>query len=406
MASPNLVVIVPCGGRKADAPAPAGELYTGTYHRAARRAADTLTANGGRVLILSSLHGLVTLDQILAPYELRAGQPGTVTGETLRAQAAALGITDAATVVLGGRAYVELARQVWPALAAPLDKTRGIGEQMSRLAAIYKTALTPVPAVAIDGDALHREYREHAEAVRAARLEREARRRAVYVTAAPLRITGGVASTRFTFPTGTGTAKTQARVRAARRFAAANGIRLTQLGAATLQAHGSPERIARFTSALPRLVELVEKYTSLAVRHYGRWMEHSTTARHRDGKDAAELRALARTFRARAFDAIVATLLRPDLEPAPRIDEDAPLWEQADAVAAQYAEYGWVDVTAQADADEVARLLAAAVVESAAPALAPIPGLRVLAVRPARRPARRTRTAPQFDQLDLFAAAA
>ncbi|MGV9310475.1 MULTISPECIES: hypothetical protein [unclassified Nonomuraea] len=45
---------------------PAGELYTGSYHRAARRAADALTHDGGRVLNLSALHGLVELDQMLA----------------------------------------------------------------------------------------------------------------------------------------------------------------------------------------------------------------------------------------------------------------------------------------------------------------------------------------------------
>ncbi|MFD0270911.1 DUF6884 domain-containing protein [Streptomyces sp. NPDC127106] len=144
------VVIVACGGRKAvyadgirkGEPvigARAGELYVGSYHRAMRRAADVLTQGGrsGRVLILSAKYGLVKLDRHLLNYDLRAGDPGTVDGETLRRQAHELGISGAAVTVLGGRAYVELAGEVWDDVAAPLAGARGIGEQLARLAAIY-----------------------------------------------------------------------------------------------------------------------------------------------------------------------------------------------------------------------------------------------------------------------------
>ncbi|MFF4709520.1 DUF6884 domain-containing protein [Streptomyces sp. NPDC001297] len=147
------VVIVACGGRKAvyadgvrkGEPVigeRAGALYVGSYHRAMRRAADVLTQGGrsGRVLILSAKYGLVELSQHLLNYDLKAGDPGTVDGETLRRQAHELGISGAAVTVLGGRAYVELAGEVWDEFAAPLAGTRGIGEQLARLAAIYDPA--------------------------------------------------------------------------------------------------------------------------------------------------------------------------------------------------------------------------------------------------------------------------
>jgi len=153
------VVIVPCGGRKAvyadglrkgePVPVlPAGEMYVGSYHRAARRAADALTRGGrsGRVLILSAKHGLVELTEWIITYELRAGDPGTVDGETLRRQAHELGISGAAVTVLGGRAYVGLAREAFPDLDAPLAGTRGIGEQLARLASIYDPARRPAEA--------------------------------------------------------------------------------------------------------------------------------------------------------------------------------------------------------------------------------------------------------------------
>ncbi|MEU5190963.1 DUF6884 domain-containing protein [Streptomyces klenkii] len=157
------VVIVACGGRKAvyadgvrkGEPVigeRAGALYVGSYHRAMRRAADVLTQGGrsGRVLILSAKYGLVELDQHLLNYDLRVGDPGTIDGETLRRQAHELGISGAAVTVLGGRAYVELAGEVWDELAAPLAGTRGIGEQLARLAAIYDPARATVEAAAED----------------------------------------------------------------------------------------------------------------------------------------------------------------------------------------------------------------------------------------------------------------
>ncbi|MFK0296893.1 DUF6884 domain-containing protein [Streptomyces sp. NPDC090442] len=155
------VVIVACGGRKAVyadgvrkgqpvISAPAGELYVGSYHRAMRRAADALTRGGrsGRVLILSAKYGLVELSQRLLNYDLRAGALGTVDGETLRRQAHELGISGAAVTVLGGRAYVSLAEEVWSDVAAPLAGTRGIGEQLARLAATYDPGRSVVGAAA------------------------------------------------------------------------------------------------------------------------------------------------------------------------------------------------------------------------------------------------------------------
>ncbi|MEU5239681.1 DUF6884 domain-containing protein [Streptomyces lydicus] len=144
MAAPTVrprLIIVSCGGRKSttEQPVPAGEMYCGSYHLALRRAADALTNRGrtGRVLILSALHGFADLDDLIAPYDLRMGDEGSVTREQLRQQADDLGITDADVTVLGPRAYVEASRTVWPALIDPLAGARGIGEQLAKLADIY-----------------------------------------------------------------------------------------------------------------------------------------------------------------------------------------------------------------------------------------------------------------------------
>lgn len=134
------VVVIPCSAAKLDRPAPAGELYRGSLHIMCRRAADTLTAEGGTVVVLSARYGLVPLAQVIAPYELRMGDPGSITAAELRAQAARLGIDRAEDVtVLAGAAYTAAARSVWSHAAAPLAGSRGIGEMRQRLAQLART---------------------------------------------------------------------------------------------------------------------------------------------------------------------------------------------------------------------------------------------------------------------------
>lgn len=126
------IVIIPCGARKRTRPSPAGSMYVGSYHRACRRAAD---ATGGRVLILSAKYGLLDLATMIEPYEQRTGKPGAITVAALRRQADEMGIRDARdVVVIAGKSYADLVSAVWPHARRPLDGTRGIGDQMRRLA--------------------------------------------------------------------------------------------------------------------------------------------------------------------------------------------------------------------------------------------------------------------------------
>ncbi|MEU1592879.1 DUF6884 domain-containing protein [Streptomyces sp. NPDC005708] len=88
--------------------------------------------------MLSALHGLAMLDEWLKPYDLRMGQPGSVTAERLRAQARALGVDAAQDVtVLAGSVYALAARAVWPHAATPLAGL-GIGLRIRELADIRK----------------------------------------------------------------------------------------------------------------------------------------------------------------------------------------------------------------------------------------------------------------------------
>lgn len=154
-ASAGRAVIIPCSGAKAEHPAPAGDLYLGSWHRLARAAADALVAReGGRVLILSALHGVVQLGDQLEPYDwtmrdvqTKARHDGTAAGRTpegearmaqrVRAQLEALGVTEVVGLVPGAydRVLYAATSGRMP-YARPLLGCSGVGYQRQRLAQV------------------------------------------------------------------------------------------------------------------------------------------------------------------------------------------------------------------------------------------------------------------------------
>ncbi|GAA5020548.1 hypothetical protein GCM10023335_50400 [Streptomyces siamensis] len=133
---PELVVI-PCGSRKLGRRARAADMYVGSYHRACRRTADALRPD--RLLILSARHGLLDLDDVIEPYDTPHGSADAVTAQVLLEQATLRAVVLVDPVVaLGGARHVDLVRTVWPHARTPLAGTRGMGEQMARLAALRK----------------------------------------------------------------------------------------------------------------------------------------------------------------------------------------------------------------------------------------------------------------------------
>ncbi|MGW2686375.1 DUF6884 domain-containing protein [Streptomyces sp. NPDC001414] len=133
------LILVPCSSAKADLPvAQAQEMYVGSYHRAARRAADALAAGTDtHVLVLSAKFGLLRAEDRILHYDLRAGQHGTVAGDVLRRQAHDLAVSGAEVTVLAGKAYAALARCAWPDLHHPLAGARGIGDHLAFFASLY-----------------------------------------------------------------------------------------------------------------------------------------------------------------------------------------------------------------------------------------------------------------------------
>lgn len=135
-----MIVIVGCGARKRLYPCRAVEMYRGQHFLACWAAAAALAE--GNVYILSAKYGLLPPGKVIAPYDLTVGQPGAVTGDEVRGQARELGIARRPVVALCSARYVQLCREAWPAVDAPLAGLR-IGQQRHVLAVIRRTGRLP-----------------------------------------------------------------------------------------------------------------------------------------------------------------------------------------------------------------------------------------------------------------------
>jgi hypothetical protein len=126
------IAIIPCGGEKLAASAPARELYTGAMFT---QTLSSIEASGDfdRIIILSALHGLVELDAELAPYDLRMGDEGSVGIEVIRGQAEELGILDDEIFAFLPASYFEVldaALRLEDVFATPVyEAAAGIGFQ-------------------------------------------------------------------------------------------------------------------------------------------------------------------------------------------------------------------------------------------------------------------------------------
>lgn len=130
VAERDLLVVIPCAGRKLNRAAPARDLYTGPLFRSALAAAEAI---GDHIVILSALHGIVELHRVLDPYDLRVGDPGTVSPERVRDQLA--DYQGARIIALLPQAYDQLLTTATGEVHTnPLRGSRGIGEQRARLA--------------------------------------------------------------------------------------------------------------------------------------------------------------------------------------------------------------------------------------------------------------------------------
>jgi hypothetical protein len=154
------VIVIPCSAAKLPHPAPAGELYTGSWHRLARSAADAIAGRSdARVVIMSALHGLLELDELVEPYDVSMASLAARTGPGTRQLAVRVGeqltkLTPATVTGLLPAAYRDvLAAAVVmstlngaprPVTSWPLRDCPGVGYQRQRLVELRAAATIPL----------------------------------------------------------------------------------------------------------------------------------------------------------------------------------------------------------------------------------------------------------------------
>jgi len=133
-----VIVILSCGQRKQAERSRAKDLYTGPYFRAALAYATSRVALE-RIFILSAKYGLLALEDRVDPYELKLGQPGSVTVEKARQQARQLGLLPVTDVmmVIAGKKYQDFLMGVFET-GFLMPCTGGIGQQIQWLRAHTK----------------------------------------------------------------------------------------------------------------------------------------------------------------------------------------------------------------------------------------------------------------------------
>jgi hypothetical protein len=141
------LVVIPCGARKLPDRAPARELYTGPYFRAALAWAEA-TTDPDRILILSARYGLIRPWMVRAPYEQRMDRPGAISTARVQGQADwGYHLADHPHVLaVGGAAYLDVVRAVWPHAEAPFEGL-ALGHQLAALRRATAPAPEPVPTL-------------------------------------------------------------------------------------------------------------------------------------------------------------------------------------------------------------------------------------------------------------------
>lgn len=148
------LVVIPCAAAKGDAPAPARELYASANFAHMLRCAEAHAAETAElfghdvsVMILSAEHGLLDLDTVVAPYDTKMGDAGSVEANVVALDLELIG-AHTVEAMLPRAYYAKLAEAValvndtdtdtWVSLYEVYEAAPGIGYQRgvaSRLAA-------------------------------------------------------------------------------------------------------------------------------------------------------------------------------------------------------------------------------------------------------------------------------
>jgi len=140
-------VIIPCGNSKLGTSAPASEFYTGSMFQDSLRTARKLFSDD-RIYVMSAKHGIVALDKVLEPYDVKLGMEGSIDARTLADSLDEAGIEGTITSLLP-KMYDQLFTEAAAGrfeIDHHFEGSRGIGDQKARLAKLRDSAPETIEA--------------------------------------------------------------------------------------------------------------------------------------------------------------------------------------------------------------------------------------------------------------------
>lgn len=134
MSQPSLVIVA-CSKKKASQPLPASEMYQGPFTQLCLRAARTQV--GDNNIRKSAAHGLLRLDDVVEPYDVRLTEASALLAKA-RDQATRHDLLGEQVMAITPKAHTAVVVAVWQDVTTPLAGAAGIGVQRHRLSAMLR----------------------------------------------------------------------------------------------------------------------------------------------------------------------------------------------------------------------------------------------------------------------------
>lgn len=99
-------------------------MYMGSYFKACLQWAINFADSEDHVFIISAKYGFLRLNDLIDPYDLKMGQVGSVSLDTLKKQAQLLKIEHCSVVNLAGKEYLKKIKKVFNKVDDPFEGLR------------------------------------------------------------------------------------------------------------------------------------------------------------------------------------------------------------------------------------------------------------------------------------------
>ena len=128
-----MLALIGCGNKKREIRIKASDMYIGTYFRYCLKYARTLCPDEN-IRIISAKYGLLPLDRLIDPYDMKLGAIGSISAAGLYQQAREQKLISAdPVIIICGSKYQKIASTIWQQNYWVLENSGSMGFQIKKL---------------------------------------------------------------------------------------------------------------------------------------------------------------------------------------------------------------------------------------------------------------------------------